>query len=130
MTTPVTIDATVRTTPQSRELQGSGLWKMNLFGSRNADGSGMRQPERTQVLDSYNQARSMPVGGPVEFTDVGTSFPMEQLGCGEYKYLCMEFTQGDYPSPQYAFRTSGPGDSIVSCKTAECGGLYCLFIDI
>ena len=122
MATPLTIDATVRTTAESRELQGTRLWKMNLFGSRSADGSGQRLPQRTQVLDGYNQAIGMPAGGPVQFTDVSTSFPMEQLGCGEFKYLCMEFTQGDSPDPQYAFRTSGSGDTIVSCKSADCGG--------
>ena len=122
MPTPLTIDATVQTTPDSRQLQGTGLWKMNLFGSRNADGSGQRMPERTQILDGYNAAKALPTGGPLEFDNMITNFPIEDIGCADYKHLCLEFTKGDYPDPRYSFRTTGPGDSIISCKPADCGG--------
>ncbi|XP_038058441.1 collagen alpha-2(V) chain-like isoform X2 [Patiria miniata] len=129
MPTPLAIDATVRTTPESRELDGTGLWKMNLFGSRNADGSGQRQPERSQILDGFNQARSMPAGGPIQFNDISTRLPMEDLGCGEYGYLCLEFEKGVYANPRYSFRTAGPGDSLISCKPADCGGVYVSGVD-
>ncbi|XP_022088425.1 uncharacterized protein LOC110978062 isoform X2 [Acanthaster planci] len=129
MPTPLSIDATVRTTPESRELEGTGLWKMNLFGSRNADGSGQRQPQRTQILDPYNQAKALPAGGPVQFNDVNTRLAMEDLGCGDFQYLCLEFEKGDYADPRYSFRTAGPGDSIINCKSVDCGGVYVSGVD-
>ncbi|XP_033625444.1 uncharacterized protein LOC117288629 isoform X2 [Asterias rubens] len=124
MPTPLTIDAEVRTTPESRELEGTGLWKMNLFGSRNADGSGQRMPERSQILDGYNQARPLPAGGPVKFDDVVANFPIEDIGCNDFKHICLEFTQGDYPNPQYAFRTADDKESIIDCKPAKCRAVY------
>ncbi|XP_038058585.1 collagen alpha-2(I) chain-like [Patiria miniata] len=122
---PLTIDATVSATSDSPSVQGTGLWKMNMFGSRSMNGSGVRLGERTQILDASNQAKTLPDGGgPLEFTDLRTNFPMEDLGCGEYKYLCMEFTKGDYPNPGYTYATTSGRRSIVSCLPEECRTVY------
>ncbi|XP_022088423.1 uncharacterized protein LOC110978061 isoform X2 [Acanthaster planci] len=129
MPTPLAIDANVQTTPESRELEGTGLWKMNLFASRNPDGSGQRQSERSQILDGFGQATPSPAGGPIQFNDVNTMFPMEDLGCGEYGYLCLEFEKGIYANPSYKFETAGPGDTLINCKSADCGGVYVSGVD-
>ncbi|XP_038058584.1 uncharacterized protein LOC119729863 [Patiria miniata] len=129
MPTPLSIDANVQTTPDSRDLEGSGLWKMNLFTSRNADGSGQRQSEQSQILDGAGQATPAPAGGPIAFDDVNTRFPMEDLGCGEYGYICLEFEKGVYANPRYKFETTGPGDTLIDCKAADCGGVYVSGVD-
>ena len=131
MPTPLTIAAEVTTTPDSPPVEGSGLWKMDLFGSRSMNGSGVRLNERTQILDSYNQAKSLAGGGtPLEFSDVRSNFPLEDLGCGEYKYLCLEFTKGDYANPDYTYATTSGKQSVINCLPEKCRGKNCLFICI
>ena len=126
--TPLRISAEMSSTPESPALSGSGLWKANLFGSRNMDGSGDRVAERTQILDGYNQAKPLVEGGvPIEFTDITTNFPMEELGCGDVNYLCLELTKGDYPNPKYPFATSTGEESVINCKEEECRGITICF---
>ena len=126
--TPLTISAEMSSTPASPALSGTGLWKMNLFGSSNMDGSGARISERTQILDRSNQAKPLVEGGvPVEFTDIKTDFPMEEIGCGEVNYLCLELTKGDRPNPKYPFVTSTGEDSVINCKEGECRGIIICF---
>ena len=129
VSTPLTISADVSATPDSPSVAGTGLWKMNLFGSRNMDGSGDRVAERTQILDGSNQAKPLADGStPIEFTDIGTNFPMEELGCGEANYLCLEFTKGDRPNPEYSYSTVSGADSIINCKEEDCRGTTFCFL--
>ena len=126
--TPLTISAEMSTTPDSMPMSGTGLWKMNLFGSSNMDGSGERVSERRQILDDPNQAKPLVDGSvPVEFTDIGTDFPMEEIGCGEVNYLCLELTKGDRPNPDYPFVTSTGEESVINCKEEECRGIIICF---
>ena len=121
--TPLTIDATVGTAADSSELEGSGLWKMNIFGSENMDGSGKRKPLKSQILKADDQAKPLiSPGNPMDFSGISTSFPIEDVGCGELSYLCLEFESGDSPNPSYAFGTSTGEDSLISCKAEECKG--------
>ncbi len=128
--TPLTISADVSSTPDSPSVEGSGLWKMNLFGSRNMDGSGDRVAERSQILDSFNQGKPLlDPRTPIEFTDIGSDFPMEELGCGEVNYLCLEFTKGKSPKPDYSFGTTSGEESLINCKEEECRGVFVSNVD-
>ncbi|XP_022088426.1 collagen alpha-1(II) chain-like [Acanthaster planci] len=122
---PLTIDAQVTATPDSPSVDGTGLWKMNIFGSRSMNGSGVRQNERTQILDGFNQGKSLSAGGgPLEFSDIQTRFPLDDLGCGEYKYLCLEFTKGDNANPDYSYATTTGAQSIINCLPEKCRTVY------
>ncbi|XP_033624437.1 uncharacterized protein LOC117287918 isoform X2 [Asterias rubens] len=117
--TILTIDATVGTAAESSELEGSGLWKMNIFGSENMDGSGKRKPLKSQILSADDQSKPLiSPGSRMHFIGISTSFPIEDVGCGELSYLCLEFESGQNPS--YAFGTSTGEDSLISCKAEEC----------
>lgn len=119
---PVTIDATIDMEPYSRGVSGACLWKVNMFGSRNMDGSGTREPLSTQILNSYEAAIPLSPGGPLHFEDLRADFDISQLGCGEIGYLCLEFTQCDSPSPDFSFETSDGGETIVKCQAENCRG--------
>ena len=120
--TILTIDATVGTAAESSELEGSGLWKMNIFGSENMDGSGKRKPLKSQILSADDQSKPLiSPGSRMHFIGISTSFPIEDVGCGELSYLCLEFESGQNPS--YAFGTSTGEDSLISCKAEECKGM-------
>lgn len=119
---PVTIDATIDMEPYSRGVSGACLWKVNMFGSRNNDGSGARQPLSSQILDSYEAAIPLSPGGPLYFENLQADFDVSQLGCGEIGYLCLEFTQCDTPNPDFSFEASDGGESIVKCQAENCRG--------
>ena len=121
--TPVTLDATIGTAPDSSQLEGTGLWKMNLFGSNNMDGSGQRKPLKSQILNRDYQSKPLTSpGNPIEFSDIQTTFPIEEVGCGTLKYLCVEFERGENPSPSYAFDTPTEEESLITCKPEDCKG--------
>ncbi|XP_071788224.1 uncharacterized protein [Asterias amurensis] len=117
--TILTVYATVGTAADSSELEGSGLWKMNIFGSENMDGSGKRKPLKSQILSADDQSKPLiSPGSRMHFIGISTSFPIVDVGCGELSYLCLEFESG--PNPSYTFGTSTGEDSLISCKAEEC----------
>ncbi|XP_072166826.1 uncharacterized protein [Diadema setosum] len=119
---PLTIDAEINFEPDGADIEGENLWQMGLFASKNPDGSGPRKDEQTQVLDEFNQATPLEGPGPLQLDGIKTNFPINQLGCEDYGYLCMEFKRGQRPQPEFKFETTSGEDSIISCKKQECRG--------
>ncbi|XP_072174093.1 uncharacterized protein [Diadema setosum] len=119
---PLSIDANVNFEPDGADIEGQDLWQMGLFASQSPDGTGPRKDEQTQILDPFNQAMPLEGGGPIEFDDIQTNFPVNQVGCDDYGYLCMEFKKGQRAAPDFKFETTSGEESIVSCKEQECRG--------
>ena len=51
--------------------------------------------------------------------DVNTRFDMRQLGCGPYKYFCVEFGKDSLAVPDFYMPLSN-GDVSVSCQRSVC----------
>lgn len=116
---PLTIDATIFTT-DSRQLSGSGLWRLGLYGSGNNNGTGPRLNYTEQVLDARAASTSLPSGYPLSLRSVQTEFDIGSLGCSEFTHICAEFTQGENPSPEFKFEISWGRDVITECIEVEC----------
>lgn len=119
---PLTIDANVLFDPDSPDVAGDGLWQLGVFAAKMPDGTGPRRDEVTQTLDPYNQALPLEEGGPLDFGSIDVPFPIDELGCDEYRWLCIEFKRGEAPNPDFGFTTESGEDSLISCKEQKCRG--------
>lgn len=124
--TDITIDASALFTPTSRNLEGDDLWRLSIFGSDNGRGSGPRVNENRQILDQDQASTTFTPGEPVDIDGITTEFDVGSVGCtDELTHVCVEFTRGDDPNPEYSFRTVDPllgtEESIISCKELPCG---------
>ena len=110
----------------NREVSGNGLWRMGLFGSKNADGSGQRFNYQRQTLDRTKSGTTLQEDSDLSLPEVTTQFEIGSVGCNDFGYVCVEFTGGDDPNPAYFFRVEGstssrPEDNtLVECKRQEC----------
>eukprot|EP00057_Strongylocentrotus_purpuratus_P020317 XP_011674791.1 PREDICTED: uncharacterized protein LOC100893890 isoform X2 [Strongylocentrotus purpuratus] len=126
---PLTIDADVLFEPDSPNVDGDGLWQLGVFAAKNPEGSGPRKDELTQILDPLDESTPLDEGGPLNLDDVEFPFPINEVGCGEYNFLCVEFKKGEAPSPEFKFETQGEGDTIISCKEQPCRGALLLLLN-
>ena len=119
----VTLNINVGTSENSRNLDdGENLWRVGMYGSQNDQGTGEKRGYVSQVLDPFNSGKSLEGGMPLEFNAIEADFPMDQLGCTDFKFLCLEFTKGYGANPDFKFEVEGGGDRIVKCKPEECRG--------
>lgn len=99
---------------------------MGLYGSRTLDGLGDRYGYVPQTLSWPQQGTTLDEGVPLELMDVETDFEIGTVGCNDFGYLCVEFTGGDDPAPNYFFRKEGATDNsrasntLIKCKEQEC----------
>ncbi|XP_072173534.1 uncharacterized protein [Diadema setosum] len=115
------ITSTVQFTPSSMDVTGSNLWRLGLYGSRNADGSGRRFNYNEQTLNNVEVSKSLLNAGPLEFTEARAMFDVAAIGCGPYTYACMEFTKNANADPDFSFTVIPDGaDTIVSCQESPC----------
>lgn len=117
---PITVQASVRFDENSSPLTGSRLWRMSLFGSDNLDGNGRTFDPIHQILDAQNQRKSLNPQFPLTFNNVPTEYNVGAIGCGEYQFLCMEFTRADNSDPAFVFDVVGGGNKLVNCKQLLC----------
>lgn len=103
---------------------GDGLWQLGVFAANSPDGDGPRRHEVTQTLDPFNEALPLEDGGPLEFGKLDVDFPIDDIGCDEFRWLCVEFKKGEGPAPDFKFETESGEDSIISCKEQPCRGIY------
>ena len=104
----------------SRQLSGSGLWRMGLYASQGNDGSGPRLNYTEQILDARAAGIPLASGSPLSISSLQTEFDIGSLGCSEFTHLCAEFAQGDSPSPGFKFEILGGGRTITECLEVEC----------
>ena len=122
----LSLDVSVSTTEKSRDVDGLGLWRLGLFGSRQADGGGQRLSNGNQILNPYHQARALSGGTPLRFRDVTARFNVDQIGCSDYQYLCVEFDKAETAQPNFAYKVSSGEATLVSCKPQPCRGNFIL----
>ncbi len=115
----MTVDADVTFNQRSKELDGRGLWKINIFGSKNNKGKGQRFDEKTQIASPDEQGYPLRPRNGLSFVQMQTAMDLATVGCTEVKYLCVEFMKGDRPKPNYEMIIDG-GDSLISCQLRDC----------
>ena len=74
-----------------------------------------------QVLNQLQSNQAL-TDGPLIF-DVQTTLDMREMGCGIYKYLCIEFAKGDNPQPDFRMPLNGR-QSLISCQNVPCLSKY------
>ncbi|XP_038057974.1 uncharacterized protein LOC119729480 [Patiria miniata] len=111
----VLVITAVLATDSRRYLDGTGLWKVSLFGSKSTNGSGTdRYDERSQVLTTAENTDKSLQGQPLEMT-IQTQFLLGGVGCEDYPYFCITIDKGDDPQPDFGI--VGP---ITHCQDVEC----------
>lgn len=117
---PSDVSFSLTLTPQSSSdiITGSGLWRVGVFGSKVESGVEPRTSYQRQVLNQLHT--SQPLGGSAPTTfDIQTQMDMREMGCGPYKYFCVEFAKGDNPQPDFNIPLNG-GVSLVNCQHIPC----------
>ncbi|PIK51691.1 hypothetical protein BSL78_11411 [Apostichopus japonicus] len=121
---PLFIEASVDVEPYSREVTGVDLWQVSVFASRDMLGNERRDPIYSDVLTPIDAATTLPQGGPLTFPTLETPpFAVDKMGCGEFRYLCVEFQKGDSPIPDFTYETISGEDTIVKCRPEDCAGM-------
>ena len=118
----MSLDVTVGTSDDSRNVEGTGLWRMGMYGSTNEEGTGEKRAYVNQVLDPFGAGKSLEGGVDLAFNQLEAQFRIDELGCSEYKFLCLEFAKGYGSDPNFAFRAEDGSDRITKCKPEECRG--------
>ena len=105
-------------------VMGQGLWRMGIFGSLNADGRGPKHDYRQQILGPFEEGNPLIPPNFLQF-DIDAQFDIKAVGCGAYKYVCLEFDKGDNPSIDFDLVVEdGVLGPIISCQAAPCACKY------
>lgn len=125
---PVEIEGWISFSPTSSGVSGSGLWRLAMYGSQNGDGTGPQFQPVYQTLTGDEQ--NLPQdSGRIEFVNALGQIDISAIGCGEYRFLCFDFTKGDNPSAEFTFTSLQGADSrkFTLCSMLSCsepGGLF------
>ncbi len=96
---PFTVNATVGFSVSSADVQGTGLWKLSMYGSPSSDGTGEQFQRVDQILSEDQQMQPYLGGTNLTFVGARGELYMTALGCDEqYRYLCFDFARGMNPS--------------------------------
>ena len=125
---PLDIQARISFSPTSSGVSGSGLWRLAMYGSQNGDGSGPQFQSVYQTLTAAQQ--NLPQdSGRIEFVNAYGEIDISAIGCGEYRFLCFDFTKGDNPSTEFTFTSlqGAASGKFTVCTLRSCsepGGLF------
>ncbi|XP_071831947.1 uncharacterized protein [Apostichopus japonicus] len=118
------IEASVDVESYSREVTGVDLWQVSVFASRDMLGNERSDPIYSDVLTPIDAATTLPQGGPLTFPSLETPpFAVDKMGCGEFRFLCVEFQKGDSPIPDFTYDTKSGDDTIVKCHPEDCADM-------
>ncbi|XP_072042842.1 uncharacterized protein [Amphiura filiformis] len=107
---PVRIDAIASFTDGSIDLSGSGLWRLAMYGSTNAEGTGEQFQRVENALSSSQQGLSLTGAQDITYSNAEGEIDVVAIGCNEYKFICFDYMQGKSPRPAYIFRTLQQAD--------------------
>ncbi|XP_072024307.1 uncharacterized protein [Amphiura filiformis] len=120
-----TTNVTIGFSKASASINGSGLWKLTMYGSKHADCTGEKFQPIDQLLSETHQAQPVVSGKEVTFFDINGKFDFAAVGCDEeFGYLCFDFMKGDQPKPDFIFRSLNKNDtSRIYLCTDRCASL-------
>lgn len=115
----INIDVTILTVDDSVVIPPSYacMYKVNIFGSGNAEGSGTRGILMSSNLFYEDLEGNLRKDGSVSFLYTLDEFDILNVGCRDTGYLCLEFV----PCNSISTDSDG-GDAIVKCHPKECKG--------
>ena len=103
-------------------IEGEGLWRLGLFFSTRGDGGGERHKYQRQILLEEYADMSLTSRYPMYFLDVMAFIDVVGMGCDDWRYVCVEFSKGDNPRPDFGLPLPGGLDYVVSCREFPCIG--------
>lgn len=120
MRNPLNITATATFTSTSRSVSGTNLWRLAFYGAQNAQGTGKRFQYHEQVITAAEVSKPL-TSDTLEFNLARASFDVAHIGCGEFDWVCMDFTKNDAASPDFQFESLNDDDDIITlCEESEC----------
>ena len=130
---PIKIGAEVLFSEPYTLVNGTGLWRLDMYGSKKADGSGEQFQRFNQTLSQSLQ--DQPSDSLMQLKGARGEIDFYAIRC-QYGYLCFDFMRGDNPSPDFTFVTVDPVDSskLTTCKRTrpigcpEDGGFFMLHL--
>ncbi|XP_072021071.1 LOW QUALITY PROTEIN: uncharacterized protein [Amphiura filiformis] len=120
---PLVIDATA-TAKSLKDIGGTGLWKVNFFGTRDPSGNGERVGFSEQLLLQPQQDLTLESAvGALQFDGLRASFDIGSVGCAgaDVDHICLEYGRGDAPDPNFYFFTETGAGTLITCKRLDCG---------
>ncbi|KAJ8036239.1 hypothetical protein HOLleu_20155 [Holothuria leucospilota] len=120
---PVTTDVTVTfNQPNTDEsVAGSGLWQVDLWFSKAADGQGSSSDRVENVLSSAQGSKAVNFPSFV-FEDLEITADLTATGCGKYRYICAQIRRDD-PEPSYKLLGKSLATTVgcaeVSCERSQ-----------
>lgn len=122
---PIIGDVTVDLVPASRDVAGNRLWKLSAFASSDSNGDNQVGPRFRQVLSTSQAKTPVEDGGPLIFRNVVTPpYPIDLLGCGDYKHFCLELRKSEVSDPDFSFETTDGADTVKQCVEYNCDGEF------
>ena len=116
----MSIFAIIESKQGTRDVEGEGLWQLNLFASRTGDGSGDRSGLKRQILEEPAASQPLAGGIPLNLLDIKTSFDLGSVGCTDYGFICLEFQKGRIPRPQFYMFTEAGTPTLITCHQRTC----------
>ena len=118
---PFDVNTTVHVHPSSPDVTGKGLWKLSVYGSKDKDGKGPQYQLVDNVLNTTQQKQSLTAGNDLLFGLSPGEIDIQGIGCGEYKFICVDFKKGDNPKPDFDFVTiQTPSHKFTLCMLMQC----------
>ncbi len=103
----------------SQSIEGTGLWKLEIFSNTQADGNGETIIRRLLTLDSQKASTSLLAGGTAVFNDITAALDLTGYTCDSVPYLCVRILKGDNPSPDFVLTGNN-----VDCVPSQCKGMW------
>lgn len=113
-----------------KDISGTGLWKVNFFGSNDPNGDGERVKFQEQLLSSPQQDLTLETAnGQLPFNGLSVEFDVGSVGCrgSEVDHLCLEYGRGEAPNPNFYFFTETGAETLIACKRLDCTAGGCKF---
>ncbi len=116
-----TLNATVIFSEASRDVIGTGLWKLSMYESNTNGSFGEHGNRIAQVLPTSEQSKPLIQGRPLKFVNLRGQFDISAIGCDrEYRYLCVDFTKGERPVPDFKFTSLQADETKITACVDRC----------
>lgn len=95
-----------------------------MFGSKNKDGAGEKFNYVPQTLNAVEASYNTFRGRDLQISRGHADFDIAAVGCNEFSYVCMEFTKGPAPTPDFTMNVVldriTDEEVKVACKGTRC----------
>lgn len=86
---------------RSTNVRGFNLWKVSVWASSSADGSGQTFSFTPQGLNTGQQNTPFARDIPFRFQAINFRLDLRELTCSQVPYICMKLEKGNRPSTEF-----------------------------